>query len=176
MAMNVSLLRQMIGVNFLVVYSGQIMQPIDATVAIYTPLIINFIQLVGAFTAALYITSHFGRRAMLLFGSATLTLFNFALALAFYYSNDISAIIFLILTMMSFGSTFNPVSWPYPTEIIKPELVPYTTFLSWLGCIIITVFPPIIIEDFPSHNAYPLFFFFGAYSFFSSIYIYLSAK
>ncbi len=152
------------------------MEPINATIAPFMPIIINFIQLLCGFAATLYITKHFGRRTMLLFGESTLTISNFALAATFYKSLDILIIVFLILTMVSFGSTFSPVSWPYPTEIITPDLVPYSTFTNWLGCTIITVFPPIIIEKMPGNNAYPLFFFFGSYSFLSSIYIYFGAK
>ncbi len=176
MALHISFLRQMIGVNFLVVYAGQIMQPINASLAPFTPIAINFIQLLCGFAATLYITKHFGRRTMLLFGAFTITIWNFALAATFYETVDILIIVFLMLTMISFGSTFSPVSWPYPTEIITPDLVPYSTFLNWLGCMIITVFPPIIIEKMPGNNAYPIFLFFGSYSFLSSIYLYFGAK
>lgn len=84
MALHISFLRQMIGVNFLVVYAGQIMEPINATIAPFMPILINFIQLLCGFAATLYITKHFGRRTMLLFGASTLTVWNFALAATFY--------------------------------------------------------------------------------------------
>lgn len=89
MGVHIVILRQFIGGNVLVTFSGQIMQafsPGGTEYLRYTPLFVNGLQLISNFFAVSYITKILGRRPLFIFGTAALTLFDLALALVLYFS------------------------------------------------------------------------------------------
>jgi MFS family permease len=75
--------------------------------------------------------------------------------------------------MTIYGATFLPVSWSYPSEIIPAESAVYANIFGWIATTIVVSVPPIVTGAMPNHNAYPLFFFFGFYGIFGTIYIYM---
>lgn len=81
MALNIIVLRQFIGGNCLVTFSGQIIDVFNKNLGSYTALVINIIQLIGNTIAVFFVTKVIGRRPLLLFGTAFLTIFNFAIAI-----------------------------------------------------------------------------------------------
>jgi hypothetical protein len=79
MAIHIVVLRQFIGGNVLVTFSGQIVDAFNKLEGFWTPLVVNILQLIANFFAVSFITKKFGRRPLFLFGTLTLCLFNFAL-------------------------------------------------------------------------------------------------
>lgn len=78
------------------------------------------------------------------------------------------------LFMLLYGATFLPVSWSYPSEIIPAEQAVFANTLGWIATCIVVSVPPIIVGAMPDHNAYPLFFFFGIWGVFGSLYVFCS--
>ena len=72
------------------------------------------------------------------------------------------------LYMLVYGASFLPVSWSYPSEIIPAEQAVYANVFGWIATSIVVSVPPIVVGAMPGNNAYPLFFFFGAYGIFGS--------
>ena len=50
----------------------------------------------------------------------------------------------------------------------------YANTLQWVATCIILTISPIVVGAMPDNNAYPLFFFFGAYGVFGTIYAFLA--
>ncbi len=75
--------------------------------------------------------------------------------------------------MALYGSTFLPIAWAVPSEIIPPHEAVYANVPGWLATSLTITVPPIIKEAMPDNNTYPLFFFFGGYGIFGSMMLYL---
>ena len=74
--------------------------------------------------------------------------------------------------MLFFGSTFFPVSWSVPSEIIPSKDAIYANVPGWIATSIVVSCPPIIQAHMHDGNVYPIFLFFGAYGIFGSIILY----
>jgi MFS family permease len=74
--------------------------------------------------------------------------------------------------MALFGSTFLPISWSVPSEIIPPDEAVYANVPGWIATSITISVPPIIQGIMPDQNTYPVFFFFGLYGIFGCIILY----
>jgi len=84
MGMHVIVLRQFSGGNCLVTFSGQIVSVFNKTEGDYTPLLINLIQFVTDIIAAFVVTKIFGRRPLLIIGTALIMVANFIIGAVLY--------------------------------------------------------------------------------------------
>lgn len=113
--------------------------------------------------------SHFGRRTLLLFGTISVSICNFVIAIAFLIIDIYDwkpavyiALIFIMFFMILFGFTLGPVSWLYVPEIIPPRFVPFATCINWIGCSFTLMIAPVMIQA--AGSPYPVFFMFGGYT------------
>ncbi len=83
MGIHVIILRQFIGANCIVTFSGQIIEPFAPTVSTYMALILNVIQLIFNILNILFIKA--GRRPLLLFGTASMSLICLGISLVLIY-------------------------------------------------------------------------------------------
>jgi MFS family permease len=173
MAIHITVYRQFIGANVLVTFSSQIVSIFfpGNSIAAFTGLIVNCIQLLSNAVALFSFTRYFGRRPMFLFGSISVTIVNWALALALFFEVKYLVITLMCVYMLFFGSTFFPVSWSVPSEIIPPEEAVYANVPGWIATSIVVSCPP-IISGAMDGSVYPVFFFFGAYGIFGTFGLY----
>jgi hypothetical protein len=73
--------------------------------------------------------------------------------------------------MATYGISFLPTAWSYPSDILAPEQTLIPNVVGWIATTIVTTIPPIVVGAMPGHNAYPLFFFFSAYCIFGLVII-----
>lgn len=174
MAIHVTTYRQFIGANVLVTFSTQIVEGFLGTnsIATFTGLIVNCIQLLSNAVALFSLTKYFGRRPMILFGSIAVTLVNWGLAVSLFFEVEYLIIVLMCVYMLFFGSTFFPVSWSVPSEIIPPEEAVYANVPGWIATSIVVSCPPIVKAAMPDGNVYPIFLFFGVYGIFGTIVLY----
>jgi hypothetical protein len=157
------------GVKVIVTQIGAIMGQFSKSLATYTPLFINLVQL-AATGASILVLTHFGRRTILLFGNFGTAACSFIVGcffLSVYMTGNnelvIGSVTFIILFMVIYGSTIGPAVWLYVPEIIPPKVVPPATSMNWLGVAFSVMVTPIIINTVGS--PYPVFFFFAGISF-----------
>ena len=92
--------------------------------------VINMVQLVGV-VSSLWTLDRFGRRKLLLAGSAAMFISHTAIAvLVGLYSKNWpqqttegwTSVAFLFLYMLAFGASWGPVPWALPSEIFPSSL------------------------------------------------------
>ena len=174
MAIHITTFRQFVGGNALVTFSGQIVDkfPGLTNAGGYTALVINCLQLLTNAISLFTFSKIVGRRPLFLIGACSLTIFNFVIALALFFEVEVLILLGMAIYMIIYGASFLPVSWSYPSEIIPAEQAVFANTFGWIATSIVVSVPPIIVGIMPGNNAYPLFFFFGAYSTFGSLALY----
>jgi hypothetical protein len=80
-ALQVSLLRQLCGVSYIIVYAGQIMRDLKSPLAPITPVIINSVQFASAFIG-IVLSKYFGRRPLMQSATIFLCLINIAIGVS----------------------------------------------------------------------------------------------
>ncbi len=89
MAIHITTLRQLIGANVLVTFSGQIVaffvKSKQHSIADYTGLIVNCFQLFSNTITLFTITKMFGRRPIFVVGSIGVTTLNFGIAFSLLF-------------------------------------------------------------------------------------------
>lgn len=87
--------------------------------ALYAPLISNFIQLIATAFSVLAL-AHFGRRTLLLIGNFSLAIIDIIIGILFlilalnnWTPSVYIALGFIMLFMVSYGVTIGPVVWLY---------------------------------------------------------------
>lgn len=115
--------------------------------------VLNVTQLIGV-TSSLWTMDRFGRRPLLLVGSALMFISHLIIAvLVGKFSNNWPAhrpegwasVAMLLFYMLSFGASWGPVPWAMPSEVFPSSLrakgVALSTCSNWLNnFIIVSVF------------------------------------
>lgn len=92
--------------------------------------VLNVTQLVGVSTSV-WTMDHFGRRPLLLVGSACMTISHVIIAILVGLFSDNwpahrpqgwTSVAFLFFYMLSFGASWGPVPWAMPSEIFPSSL------------------------------------------------------
>jgi hypothetical protein len=65
----------------------------------------------------------------------------------------------MFLFIIDFGFTIGPIAWIYIPEIVEPNVIPYSTTMSWISSSIVIVLFPILTEDYLNGNPAVLFAF-----------------
>jgi hypothetical protein len=74
--------------------------------------------------------------------------------------------------MAIYGAAFISPIWAYPSEIIPASQSMIPNIVHWLALAFSTLIPPLITGAMPGHNPYPIFLFFGLYSFIGFIHVF----
>lgn len=138
--------------------------------------VLNIAQLVGVSTS-IWTMDRFGRRPLLLWGSAAMTISHIIISImvGLYSSNwpahtaqGWTSVAFLFVYMVSFGASWGPVPWAMPAEIFPSSLrakgVALSTCSNWLNNFIIgLITPPLVVNT--NWGAYTFFAVFCCLSF-----------
>jgi hypothetical protein len=161
-------MQQLTGINAIVTEAGSIVSPNSSSgqqssLGLYTPIIINAVQLLATISCV-FVLTRVGRKALTLFGNLGLAICDFIIAILFIFINwepaRLIIVIILIIYMIIYGISIGPSVWLYVPEIIPAKIVPLATMMNWFGCSLCVIFTPIAIAA-NDGNAYPVFFFYG---------------
>ena len=151
--------QQFVGINALIYYSPTLFERLgqDHSMQLILSGVLNITQLVGV-ASSIWTMDRFGRRPLLLCGSAAMFASHLIIAvLVGKFSNDWqhhrpegwASVAFLFFYMLSFGASWGPVPWAMPAEIFPSSLrakgVALSTCSNWLNNFIIVSSP------FPSY-------------------------
>lgn len=138
--------------------------------------VLNICQLVGV-TSSLWTMDKFGRRPLLLGGSALMFVAQLIIAvLVGKFSSNWPAhrpegwacVAMLLFYMVSFGASWGPVPWAMPSEIFPSSLrakgVALSTCSNWFNNFIIGLITPPLVQD-TGYGAYVFFAVFCMLSF-----------
>lgn len=156
------MMQQLTGINAIVTQSSNIVGDVIPSLASYTPLITNAVQLVATAACVLLLT-RVGRKPLTLFGNLGLGICDIIIGILFllpdWAPSGMLIFVFLIIYMIIYGISLGPVVWLYVPEIIPAKIVPLATMMNWLGCSFSVILTPIVIDQ--TKTTYPVFFFFG---------------
>ncbi|KAG4412060.1 hypothetical protein IFR04_014800 [Cadophora malorum] len=164
--------QQFVGINALIYYSPTLFgtMGLDYEMQLTMSGVLNITQMVGVLSS-LWTLDRFGRRSILLCGSAGMFLSHFIISiLVGKYSDNWpshrpegwTSVAFLLFYMISFGASWGPVPWAMPSEIFPSSLrakgVAISTCSNWLNNFIIGLITPPLVQKTG----------FGAYVFFAT--------
>lgn len=162
--------QQFVGINALIYYSPTLFEQMGQGHSMQLILsgVLNITQLVGV-TSSVWTMDRFGRRPLLLYGSAAMFVSHLIIAvLVGKFSNDWhnhrpegwASVAFLFLYMLSFGASWGPVPWAMPAEIFPSSLrakgVALSTCSNWLNNFIIGLITPPLVQN-TGYGAYAFF-------------------
>lgn len=91
------------------------MTKFDKDLGYWTPLLVNFIQLVALSCFIIFFFNSFGRRQQLVTATGLLTIVNIVLTLSLLIGNAIMILLSIIAFMIVFGFLLLSVVWSYPS-------------------------------------------------------------
>lgn len=143
-------MQQITGINALVTQVGAIIDQYNKTLGTYTPLIINFVQMLSTISA-IQLLRKVGRRPVINIGNLGMGLVNITIGIVFIFINSwsgsIGMIFFLLnIYMIIYGISLGPTVWLYVPEILPAKIVPFATTLNWIACSIAIIVTPIMIS------------------------------
>ncbi|KAK4612616.1 High-affinity glucose transporter [Fulvia fulva] len=163
--------QQFVGINALIYYSPTLFETmgLDYNMRLIMSGVLNITQLVGV-SSSLWTMDRFGRRPLLLAGSAFMFIAHLIIAcLVGKFSDNWPAhrpegwasVAMLLFYMLAFGASWGPVPWAVPSEVFPSSLrakgVALSTCSNWFNNFIIGLITPPLIQ----HTG------FGAYVFFA---------
>ena len=144
-------MQQFSGIKTIVTEIGVIIYEYDRTLSLYSPLLINIVQL-AATACSILVLARFGRRAIILLGNFGVAVCSLAVGAIFLAIDRTSnhqlvfvAMAFIVVFMVIYGLTIGPAVWLYVPEIVPPKVVPPATFMNWLGVSISVIVTPIVL-------------------------------
>ncbi|KAK4497001.1 hypothetical protein PRZ48_011450 [Zasmidium cellare] len=170
--------QQFVGINALIYYSPTLfaLLGLDYNMTLIMSGVLNVTQLVGV-SSSLWTMDRFGRRPLLLTGSALMFISHLIIAcLVGKFSNDWpshrpegwASVAMLLFYMLSFGASWGPVPWAMPSEVFPSSLrakgVALSTCSNWLNNFIIGLITPPLVEN-TGYGAYVFFAVFCLLSF-----------
>jgi hypothetical protein len=78
--------------------------------------------------------------------------------------------------MAVYGASYIAPVWSYPTEIVPAKQSTIPNIVQWLSLAISTLVPPLITGSMPNSNPYPIFIFYGIYTFIGFIHVFKMLK
>jgi MFS family permease len=136
-----------VGINALIYYSPTLFEimGLDFSMQLIMSGVLNIMQLVGV-ASSLWSMDRFGRRPLLLIGSALMFCSHLIISvLVGMYSDDWpshrpqgwASVAMLLFYMVAFGASWGPVPWAMPSEVFPSSLrakgVALSTCSNWLN-------------------------------------------
>lgn len=132
--------------------------------------VMNLAQLIGV-TPAIFLLDKLGRRPLLIFGSATMTICHIIVAVIVgrYLEHAWVGVAFILAYMFFFGLTWGPVPWAMPAELfpstVRAKGVAMATISNWFNNFVIGLMTPPFVQRSP----WGAFCFFGIFSALSGV-------
>lgn len=152
--MHLNILRQLVGINVVVAYGGNIVKQAVPDLKPIAPAILNFLTLLGA-VLSIYLLVRFGRKTILQAGTFILTCSLLFITIGFFIIDaafmpgTVLIMIGLLVYMFTFGATLGSVIWLYIAEICEPNYTILATVVTWIFASIVIIFFPILKTYMP---------------------------
>lgn len=149
-----ALFSQITGINAIIYYAPEIFKSIGfaAESAFFQTVLIGSINTIFTFLA-LWLIDIAGRRMLLLWGVAGMTLCLLGTGICFYF-NIVQGpwlLIFILGYIASFASSLGPIPWVIMSEIFPTKTrgiaMSFCTLVLWIGVLFITQFTPVLLEN-----------------------------
>jgi hypothetical protein len=165
LGVHLAAIRNFVGANAIITQGGIFISMFNPGLGQWTSLIVNIIQLIAIVFGMTYVQSIMGKKPLFLISIPVLSLLNFALVIAMIYENVPSLLMLMCIFLAVFGTGFiNPI-WAYPAEVIPAAQQLPANVMHWLSIAIAMLIPPLVASFMPKNNSWPVFVFFGLYSF-----------
>ena len=158
-------IRNFIGANAVITQGGLVIKLFNAGLGKYTSLIINLVQFGAVLFGLIYVQTIMGKKPLFLISIPALTILNIALALAMFYEEVTAMLMVMCLYMGIYGVGFISPIWAYPSEVIPAAEQLPANILHWISTAFTMLIPPLVASFMPKNNPWPVFIFFGVYTF-----------
>ncbi len=155
-----AVLQQVTGINVVLYYAPELFKNIgfDTEKALLQTIIVGLVNILFT-VVAIWTVDRFGRKPLMIIGSAGMGLSLLALGLAFYFQQQGAwLLIFMLGYIASFASSMGPVVWVILSEIfptkVRGRAMAIATVALWISCYLVSqTFPmldknPWLIEKF----------------------------
>lgn len=164
-------IKNFVGANALITQGGIFISLFNPELGSWTSLIVNVIQFIAVVVGMVYVQTIMGKKNLFLISVPTLAVLNFALVIAMIYENVPALLLLMCIFLTVFGMGYISPMWAYPVEIIPAvQQLPVNIF-HWISISITMLIPPLVASFMPKNNPYPVFIFFGIYTFIGFIHI-----
>ena len=158
-------IKNFVGANAIITQGGILISMFEPGIGSWTSLILNIIQLVAVVFGMVYVPTILGKKSLFLMSVPILAVMNFAIMLSMIYENVAALLILMCLFLAVFGAAYISPMWAYPVEIIPAVQQLPVNVLHWLSIAFVMLIPPLVASFMPKNNPWPVFIFFGLYTF-----------
>lgn len=147
-----AILQQVTGINAVMYYAPEIFKATGAgtNAALVQTILVGFINLLFTIIA-LWLIDKVGRKALLLFGSASMAISLLVIGIAFHsgHTDGPFVLVFVLLYVASFAVSFGPVVWVLMSEIfpnrIRGKATAIASMALWAADYVVSqTFPPLL--------------------------------
>ncbi len=150
MALLLPVTQQLTGINILVIYVSSIFSTYQVLYE-YMGTLLNVLQMCGGLYTASLLARH-GRKHVLLWGLAILTVCNLMLGLVFISEENVEKdvwrtgwkVLGCIVFFWVFGVSAGPIVWQYVPEIVEGNIVGLATLTNWTSVFVIVLIYPLM--------------------------------
>ena len=174
--MHLAGIRNFIGANAVITQGGLVIKLFNYSLGQYTSLIINLIQFFAVVFGLVYVQTIMGKKPLFLISIPSLSILNFALAVAMIYEEVTAMLMLMCLYMAVFGVAFISPVWAYPAEVIPAAQQLPANILHWVSTAFTMLIPPLVSSFMPGSNPYPVFFFFGIYGMIGFVHVRMTLR
>ena len=114
-AIHIVIMRQLVGGNCLITFAGQIIKHFNPGLAIHMAFILNTVQFFGNLFVVVVLTTHLGRRPILICGTLGMAFSSLVIAIALITHSNVINLIFMTIFMALYGGNILSITWGYPS-------------------------------------------------------------
>jgi MFS transporter, SP family, xylose:H+ symportor len=166
-----SVFQQAVGINVVLYYAPTIFKGLKLEDPMYQTVIMGFVNIIFTLVA-IFTVDKFGRKPLLIIGSAGMAIGMFAIGLLAYANIiGVSTLIFIVIYSASFMMSWGPICWVLISEIfpntIRGKAVAIAVAAQWISNFIVSA-------TFPSLEAFSITFtyvLYGVMSILSALFV-----
>ena len=168
-----SVFQQVVGINVVLYYAPTIFKGLGfgSDAAMWQTVIMGFVNILFTLVA-IFTVDKFGRKPLLMIGSAGMAIGMFAIGgLAYYQIIGVSTLIFIVIYTASFMMSWGPICWVLISEIfpntIRGKAVAIAVAAQWITNFVVSATFP-VLEHFSVPFTYTLY---GVMSVLSALFV-----
>jgi MFS transporter, SP family, arabinose:H+ symporter len=163
LGVGLAVLQQWCGINVIFNYAQEVFQAAgyDISGIMQTIVLTGIVNLVFTIVAV-FTVDHLGRRKLMLFGTAGLTIIYVVLGVAYYAeSRGIHMVVLIVAAIACYAMSLAPVTWVVISEIfpnrIRGAAMSVAVLALWTACTVLTFTFPFLNRHLGSHGTFWLY-------------------
>lgn len=161
-----ALFSQITGINAIIYYAPEIFKSVGfgAESALLQTVILGLVNTAFTFVA-IWLVDKLGRKTLLLWGVAGMTISLLAIGLCYYLNITQGSwlLIFIMLYIASFACSLGPIPWVIISEIFPTKTrgiaMSFATVVLWVGVVLITQLTPLMLGNLGGAVTFWIFMF-----------------